>query len=135
MRFMQKPRTVYSELLEQRRRDVAAREQRHEALGYARLGMVLAALALIWAALAAHTLSVVWAAVPGAGFVALMVLHEKLLHSLELRKRAVRFFERGLTRLDGNWAGTGSGGEKYLDAAHPYAQDLDLFGKGSVFEL
>jgi DNA mismatch repair ATPase MutS len=29
----------------------------------------------------------------------------------------------------------GEGGEAFLDPAHPYARDLDLFGKGSVFEL
>ena len=45
------------------------------------------------------------------------------------------YFESGLARLDGNWAGTGETGDRYLDPAHPYAQDLDLFGKGSLFEL
>jgi len=37
--------------------------------------------------------------------------------------------------LDGNWAGTGEPGDRYQEASHPYALDLDLFGKGSVFEL
>ena len=57
------------------------------------------------------------------------------MRALERRRRAVRYFERGLARLDGEWAGRGETGERYLDPAHPYAQDLDLFGKGSVFEL
>src|SRR5579872_997628 len=135
MKFMQKPHPIYSQRLEERRREVAAGEQRHAALGYARLGTVLAALALVWAALATHGSSIIWATVPVAAFVVLIVVHERLLNGQELRRRAVRFFERGLARLDGNWAGTGSTGDAYLDAAHPYAQDLDLFGKGSLFEL
>src|SRR5579883_2965016 len=132
---MQTPRQVYTELLEDRRRDVAFREQRHAALGYARLGVVLAGLAIVWAALATHGLSIAWAAVPAGAFVGLMIWHERLLSGLELHRRAVRFFEGALARLDGHWAGNGSTGESYLDAAHPYAQDLDLFGKGSLFEL
>ena len=32
------------------------------------------------------------------------------------------------------WAGTGVDGLAYLDVDHPYAADLDLFGKGSLFE-
>jgi hypothetical protein len=54
---------------------------------------------------------------------------------LERRRRAQRFFERALARLDGKWAGTGEPGDRYLDPAHPYARDLDLFGAGSLFEL
>jgi MutS domain V len=54
---------------------------------------------------------------------------------LEGLRRAARFFEGGLARLDGHWAGRGQTGQHYLDPTHPYAQDLDLFGKGSVFEL
>ncbi|MBV9507641.1 MAG: DNA mismatch repair protein MutS, partial [Acidobacteriia bacterium] len=53
----------------------------------------------------------------------------------ELRRRSVRYFERALARLEGKWAGTGTPGDSYLDPAHPYALDLDLFGKGSLFEL
>jgi len=37
--------------------------------------------------------------------------------------------------LDGCWAGHGETGERFLDGAHPYAADLDLFGQGSLFEL
>ena len=37
--------------------------------------------------------------------------------------------------MDGRWAGSGEPGDRYLDPAHPYARDLDLFGPGSLFEL
>ena len=74
--------------------------------------------------------------IPAAAFAALVRrLHERVLHGLERRRRAAKYFENALARLDGNWAGTGETGERYNDPAHPYALDLDLFGKGSVFEL
>jgi hypothetical protein len=40
-----------------------------------------------------------------------------------------------LARLEGRWAGTGRTGEHFLDQSHPYARDLDLFGKAGLFEL
>ena len=132
---MDNPRLTYTQLLDERRREVAAGEQRHHALGYLRLGIVLAGLALVWIALATRALSIVWAAVPIAAFFATIIMHEKLLGGLELRRRAVRFLERSLERLDGNWAGAGETGAQYLKPEHLYAQDLDLFGKGSLFEL
>jgi len=132
---MHDPHATYSELIEERRREVANREQQHRNLGYARLTCVVIALGLVWSALAEHALSVIWVTVPVAAFLSLVVIHEKLLSRLELRRRAVRFFERALARLNGNWSGTGETGERYLDPSHLYAQDLDLFGKGSLFEL
>jgi hypothetical protein len=114
---------------------VAAGEQRHYALGYLRLGIALAGLAVVWFALTTHALSVAWVAVPMAAFVAAIIIHERLLAGQELRRRAARFFERSLARLDGQWAGTGETGAQYLKPEHLYALDLDLFGKGSLFEL
>jgi hypothetical protein len=49
--------------------------------------------------------------------------------------RAVTLYERGLARLEDRWAGNGNSGARFLEDSHPYARDLDLFGKGSLFEL
>ena len=46
-----------------------------------------------------------------------------------------RILNGDLHASPGDWDGHGETGERYLDPAHPYAQDLDLFGKGSLFEL
>jgi hypothetical protein len=128
------PRFVYSRLLEERRADIASRERRHRTLGYGRLAAVTAAAAVVWLALTGQ-LSIVWITVPIAFFAVLVVIHDHLLRILERRRRALRFFERALARLDGKWAGTGDPGDRYLDPAHPYARDLDLFGPASLFEL
>jgi hypothetical protein len=128
------PRVVYSRLLDERRADIAWRERRHGTLGYSRLAAVAGAAAVVWLALAGQ-LSIVWVAVPIAIFAILAVIHDQLLRTLERRRRAQRFFEKALARLDGKWAGTGEPGDQYLDPAHPYARDLDLFGPASLFEL
>ncbi|MBL8189698.1 MAG: DNA mismatch repair protein MutS, partial [Acidobacteria bacterium] len=76
-----------------------------------------------------------WLALPVVTFIALMVVHQRVLGEIERLSRSVKFYERGLARIDDNWAGTGEMGEQFADKFHPYAEDLDLFGKGSLFEL
>jgi len=53
--------------------------------------------------------------------------------------RAVAFYAAGIDRVNDNWIGHGDAGWRYLQAAgasdHLYADDLDIFGRGSVFEL
>ena len=128
------PLSLYAQRLSERQAEISLRERRHRALGNWRLAAMAGALAIVGLALA-HRLPVLWAALPGAAFVVLVVAHERLLRALDRRKRAARYFERGLARLNDAWAGGGEAGARYLDPAHPYARDLDLFGKGSLFEL
>ena len=132
---MTDPRESYTRLLEVRRTDIARREKRHSWLGYGKLAALASGAAMVWLALGERALSILWVLVPVTVFVALMVIHDRLLKEMERRQRSVRFFERGLARLDDRWAGTGEAGDGYLPDNHPYAADLDLFGKGSVFEL
>ena len=132
---MSDPRAVYSQLLEQRRVDIAHDEHRHSILGYCKLATVVGGTALVWLALLNRSISIIWALIPAALLAALAMFHERVLRHMERLRRAERFFEKALARLDGNWPGTGEPGDRYLTPSHPNAQDLDLFGKGSLFEL
>ena len=129
------PRSTYSYLLDQRRAAIAALDRRHRFFGYAKLAMAVLGALLIWVALARSAAAILWLLAPIAIFAVLVVLHDRLLKSVERLRRAARFFETGLARLDDQWPGTGDSGERYLNPEHPYATDLDLFGKGSLFEL
>ena len=132
---MEAPRTVYSRSLEERRAGVAALESRHHTLGYLKLAMLGALAAIALAALLYHGLSILWEFLPAALLLVFSVAHERVIRRLQRSRRAQGYFEKALARLEGTWAGKGEPGDRYLDPAHPYALDLDLFGKGSVFEL
>src|SRR3954451_6371784 len=134
VRMQLDPRTAYTRLLDERRKAVTAGELRHRRLGWAQLGAAAVGLLVVWASLSGG-FTIAWTGIPIAGFVALLVLHDRVMRELEQRRRAVKFFENAGARLDGEWAGRGEKGERFVDAAHPYGQDLDLFGAGSLFEL
>lgn len=62
-------------------------------------------------------------------------LHERTLKRLSRCERLKNFYEQSLARLEDRWMGLGSSGEEFLHDEHLYARDLDLFGKGGLYEL
>src|SRR5215467_2643762 len=101
---MENPKNIYSQLLEQRRTDLATREHRHQVLGYLQLSAAVCVLAVIGLALA-HKLSIFWVFLPAAAFAVFFITHDRLLRVAEFRRRSIRYCESALDRLNGNWAG------------------------------
>src|SRR5690606_14888136 len=101
----------------------------------ARLAVFVAGLALAWGVLGDGRLPGWTLAPPVLAFAALVVAHDRLLRRAAAAERAAAWYDDGLARLDARFAGRGSAGERFRDPDHPYAEDLDLFGPGSLFEL
>ena len=76
-----------------------------------------------------------WVLLPLAAFVITAVLHARALNARDSAKSAVAFYERAIDRVRGQWSGRGEAGDRYRPAEHPYADDLDIFGRGSLFQL
>jgi hypothetical protein len=76
-----------------------------------------------------------WLTLPVAAFAVLIRWHDSIITRRDRTFRIVTFYERALARLDDAWAGAGATGDRFADPAHLYAADLDLFGRGSIFEL
>jgi len=76
------------------------------------------------------------ALVPLAVFlVPLTLVHELVIRAWRRTAIAADYYQAALARLDHRWIGVGPSGVRYRDAAHLYADDLDLFGRGSLFQL
>ena len=114
---------------------VAHYEKLHIRMGNLRLGLVLIAVAIAWVSFHKHELSPWWLAAPVAAFAAIAVYHSRILRARELAERAVTFYKNGLARIDDRWAGTGETGERFADPHHVFSTDLDIFGRGSLFQL
>ena len=104
-------------------------------VGNARLLTALAGVILAFFVFGETVISPWWLVAPASLFAGLVVLHARIVERLERAKRAVRFYELGLARLENQWMGRGEPGERFRNPAHVYAEDLDLFGKGSLYEL
>ncbi len=104
-------------------------------IGNVRLLIAIGAIVLAWFIFGRDALGAWWLLVPVVAFVALVIWHERVIKRRTLAERAIRFYDRGLARIKDAWAGSGDSGEAYRNADHVYAEDLDIFGKGSLFEL
>lgn len=128
------PHGIYSERLAGRQASLRTLEQRRLRLGNVRLLVFLGIGEVCWLAWKGNA-SLWWIAVPLAVFVSLMWLQSRIQRDAELLRRGIRFYERGIARIENRWQGEGESGERFLSAQHPYGSDLDIFGKASLFEL
>ncbi len=129
------PEAAYQHRLQELEAAQARLKVRDDRLAYTISAIILSGLALLIWLLFTKTHSIFWIAVPLALFVICAVLHSRVIRALRDCRRAMDFYRRGLARIGNRWMGNGQMGERFLDPAHPYARDLDIFGKGSVFEL
>jgi hypothetical protein len=114
--------------------DQARLSRKDATIAYSRLAIVGFAVALGILVLRG-VITGWWLLLPLASFVVLLKRHDDVIRALGAAQRLVAFYERGIARLEDRWMGTGDTGERFLDEHHLYAADLDLFGRGSLFEL
>ena len=67
-------------------------------------------------------------------FTALVIWHQGLKTKLNYIQVLYQIYDQALKRLDGEWKTFSDAGEDFKDSAHPYSEDLDLFGLGSLFQ-
>ena len=124
----------YTSALEARRASLAAASREH--IAYGNLRVVVLVAGLVAAFLARSHVSAWWWLVPLAAFIWVGGRLERAIRTKTRLARAVAFYERAQARLDGQWAAAGGDtGDRFLDADHLYARDLDLFGYASLFQL
>ena len=125
----------YSRRLSAREANVARLAKLHERIAGVRLVVGVLTLAAAGAVLFARVFAPVWLLVPAGAFVALVLYHANVRRALVNAERAVTFYRHGIARIEDRWIGLGQPGERFTTLDHIYAADLDLFGRGSLFEL
>ena len=129
------PRSAYETRRDDRRAEQGKLEAQDDRLATMRGGVFLGSLILLGFVIWGDGVSATWLAVPGIVFVGLVVVHAGVARRLAKTKRAVAHYDRALDRIADRWQGTGISGERYRDSDHPYSGDLDIFGRGSLFQL
>ena len=76
-----------------------------------------------------------WLCVPIAGFIAVLIYHQRIRGLRTQARRAVQYYRAGLERINDQWSGKGNPGTRFQTQHHVYGDDLDLFGTDSLYEL
>lgn len=69
------------------------------------------------------------------GFVAFDIRHKKILRNKDYAAILLELNQNALKRFNHEWTGFPDTGQEFHDENHPYSGDLDIFGKGSLFQL
>jgi len=67
-------------------------------------------------------------------FLVLVVKHEKILRKKRYTEALINVNEMSIKRINGEWKSFEDTGEFFKDGDHPYSEDLDIFGKASLFQ-
>lgn len=132
---MSAPHVEYTSRLSTIAQATAKHKSRDRLFATAKLTLgAIAVVVAIWL-VRDYRSSLGYLAIPAALFVILAILHESVLRVLRRGARLTVFYQRGLARLEDRWADDGETGERFLEAVHPYARDLDIFGPASLFQM
>lgn len=137
------PSDEYKRRLDARNRMVEHYKKLDILIGNVRLATGLVFFAILWLAAGPKTVSGWWLLLPVVIFIVLVASHERIRMLGRRTQRAAAFYEKGLARIEDRWM---SGAAETSRAAsdrpftafpesHPYAIDLDIFGRDSLFEL
>ena len=128
-------REIYQERVSAREAKAAACQRQHVVLGYARLALVLVGVAIAWYSFYQHHISRWWLLAIFAVFVVAARRHSAVLQRKAEAQRAIAFFDRGIARIDDRWMELPTRAVKINSAGSLFAEDLDLFCRGGLFEL
>ena len=133
---MKGPRETHEAALAARKETADALEAKARTIGNGRLLAALGALALLGAIVFARTPKNTWAGVVAlvVVFALLVVVHTRVHAQKDKALAAMRFHEKALERMAGKWRAFKSTGERWAVTTHPYAGDLDVFGRASLFQ-
>ena len=128
------PADEYTARLERLRTAAMRLSQLDSRISWMRLGVFLTAtvLGILWWR---GSIGGAWPVLALAAFAALVTWHDRVLRRAGAVARTIAFYERGIARMEDRWAGSGETGERFRDEHHLYANDLDIFGRGSLFQL
>jgi hypothetical protein len=133
---MRNPSTEYAGRLSTCDQRVIRYSRLDSAIAYSKIALVsLIASAIWWIHKSASFYALASLAATLLIFGALLVLHESLLKLLKREQRRSALYRRGLDRIEDRWAGTGENGNQFHAVDHIYADDLDLLGDGSLYQL
>ena len=124
-------------ILKKKYEDELGREERYfKTVGYVKLFLVLLFAVLLFMARGDgfpefYTFLLITVFVIQVFF---WVFHGKIRERVNYSRGMIELYERHLGRINGEWLGFSDIGEEFIDVGHDYACDLDIVGKGSLFQ-
>jgi hypothetical protein len=129
------PAGEYHRRLDREARRLARLRGVHRAVVWGRIVELFLTLCLLYVVFAERALRPAWAWIAVALFAGSTVVIAWLEDRIAQREAIVRYYQQGLARIEERWQDGSPRGDRFADEKHPYADDLDLFGRGGLYGL
>ncbi|MCK6511502.1 hypothetical protein L6R29_16215 [Myxococcota bacterium] len=127
----------YQQIITEQRQIAAERKARGQRMPWIRGGLFLMLIVLLSLGLSGELFVGWWLPTLAvcAAFVYAVSHHRLLRRQQQDAELMAAVCQRGMDRIEDRWHTFARRGERFQDDDHPYAQDLDIFGQGSLFQL
>jgi MutS domain V len=129
------PIEQYSRRLAEHAARLAHLDKLHARIGNVRLLIGASFLLIAWMCWGPLAIPLPFLSLPIGGFIAVLIYHQRVRMRRTRADRAVLFYQDGLGRIHDQWSGKGTTGQRFETLHHIYADDLDLFGPDSLYQL
>ena len=125
----------YQQRLEARQQALLKLRQEDDRAANFRVASFLVGLLCFWAVFGSWQLSAWILLLPAILFVFAVLHHQRVRQKIRDGEKSIEHYRCCLARLEGKWIDFEASGTEHVQADHPYADDLDIFGKGSLYQF
>lgn len=134
---MSKAEKIYNQNVEKGRTEITSLNKIIEVVGWSRLIILLGGLYLTYRSYKGQGLFIAGLVLAITILIFLIVafFHGKVITKKDKIELALEFNEKGLKRLNGEYKEFEDIGEELIEKNHAFVEDLDIFGKNSLFQM
>lgn len=134
---MKKVEDFYKEKINKSEKEINELSKRISYMGWGRLIILIGGLTLSYKLYKDMGFfnGVAALVVTGLLFFIVALMHGRIMVKKENLEVVVEFNEKGLKRLNGEYREFKDKGNELLEEGHPFAEDLDIFGQNSLFQM
>ena len=118
MSEIREPLGVYRQRLEDRTQRFVALGRRDGWYANGRLAVFVLGLGVVWLSTVEGIFPIATMGLPVLAFLALVFIHEGIVRTKSIAEGAVRYYQRGIDRIEDRWAGRGQSGEDLVPKNH-----------------
>ena len=133
---MEEKINFYEERIKSKKSEITSLNKSYNTISFLRILTIISAIGFLYYCYTKSSMlfAVILLVLHIILFLFLIKVHEKIYVNREKVKGFIELNEDEIKRINGQWKDFDDKGNEFLDSKHPFINDLDIFGKNSLFQ-